>query len=140
MKILKISISESDFETLGFKAENMSFEDLRSIVEHHLSAQENSRISDVSVDYGIKEKKADELAIERRENISNLKPHNMKPLTFEIERDGNEFHTWCPELPGCHTHGKTVKQAIENLKEAVQLYLEILIEEEIALKSIELAS
>lgn len=63
----------------------------------------------------------------------------MKPLTFEIERDGNEFHTWCPELPGCHSHGKTVKQAIENLKEAVQLYLEILIEEEIAMKSIELA-
>lgn len=64
----------------------------------------------------------------------------MKPLTFEIERDGNEFHTWCPELPGCHTHGKTVKLAIENLKEAVQLYLEVLIEEEITLKSIEMAS
>lgn len=64
----------------------------------------------------------------------------MKPLTFEIERDGNEFHTWCPELPGCHTHGKTVKQATENLKEAVQLYLEVLMEEEIAMKSMDLAS
>ncbi|NCU33324.1 MAG: type II toxin-antitoxin system HicB family antitoxin [Candidatus Moranbacteria bacterium] len=64
----------------------------------------------------------------------------MKPLTFEIERDGNEFHTWCPELPGCHTHGKTVTQAMENLKEAVQLYLEVIMEEQIALKSIELAS
>lgn len=140
MKILKVSISESDFETFGFKAEDMSFEDLRSIVKYHLIAQENSSVSDVSVDYGNKEKKADELAIENRKKISNIKPHNMKPLTFEIERDGNEFHTWCPELPGCHTHGKTVKQAIENLKEAVQLYLEVLIEEEIAMKSIELAS
>ena len=53
----------------------------------------------------------------------------MRPLTFEIERDGNEFHTWCPELPCCHTHGKTVDQAIENLKEVVQLCLEELIEE-----------
>jgi predicted RNase H-like HicB family nuclease len=38
----------------------------------------------------------------------------MKPQSFEIEKDGNEYHTWCPELPGCHTHGKTVKEAIEN--------------------------
>jgi len=53
----------------------------------------------------------------------------MRPLTFEIERDGNEFYIWRPELPGCHAHGKTVDQAIENLKEAVHLCLEILIEE-----------
>ncbi len=57
----------------------------------------------------------------------------MNPLSFIIEQNGTEFHTWCPELPGCHAHGKTVKQAIENLKEAVQLYLEVLIEEEIAI-------
>ena len=38
----------------------------------------------------------------------------MKPISFEIEKDGTEYHTWCPELPGCHTNGKTVKEAIEN--------------------------
>lgn len=54
----------------------------------------------------------------------------MNPLTFEIERDGNEFYIWGPELPGCHAHGKTVNHAIESLKEAVQLYPEVLIEEE----------
>ncbi len=43
----------------------------------------------------------------------------MKTITFEIEKDGSEFHTWSPELPGCHSHGKTVKAAIENLKDAV---------------------
>ena len=63
----------------------------------------------------------------------------MKPLSFEIEKDGTEYHTWCPELPGCHTHGKTVKEAIENLKDAVQLYLEVVIEELISKKSLELA-
>jgi len=63
----------------------------------------------------------------------------MKPLSFEIEIDGKEYHTWCPELPGCHTHGKTVKEALENLKDAVQLYLEVVMEEQISKKSLELA-
>ncbi len=45
-------------------------------------------------------------------------------LTFKIEKDGTEYHAWCPELVGCHTHGETVTKALENLKDAVQLYLE----------------
>jgi predicted RNase H-like HicB family nuclease len=62
----------------------------------------------------------------------------MKNLTFEIEKDGDQYHTWCPELPGCHSHGSTVTEAIENLKDAVHLYLDILLEEEIAKKSLSL--
>ncbi|NBP69077.1 MAG: type II toxin-antitoxin system HicB family antitoxin, partial [Cytophagia bacterium] len=42
-------------------------------------------------------------------------------LTFRIEKDGEEFHSWCPELEGCHSHGKTQHEALENLKDAVQL-------------------
>jgi predicted RNase H-like HicB family nuclease len=57
---------------------------------------------------------------------------NTLPFTFKVEKDGAEFHAWCPELPGCHTHGKTVNQALENLKDAVQLYLDTVMEEEIA--------
>ena len=60
-------------------------------------------------------------------------------ITFKIEKDGDEFHTWTPELPGCHTHGKTVAEALENLKDAVQLYLEAVMEEEIALQTLDLA-
>ncbi len=60
-------------------------------------------------------------------------------ITFKIEKDGDEFHTWAPELPGCHTHGKTVAEALENLKDAVQLYLEAVMEEEIALQTLEFA-
>lgn len=52
--------------------------------------------------------------------MNDLKP----PLTFKIERDGKEFHTWCPEWEGCHIHGETVPKALENLKDAVQLYLD----------------
>jgi len=59
-------------------------------------------------------------------------------LSFEIEKDGNEFHSWCPQLPGCHSHGKTVSQAISNLKEAVNLYLDIVIEEQLTKKSLDL--
>ena len=51
--------------------------------------------------------------------MNDLKP----PLTFKIEKDGSEFHAWCPELEGCHTHGETLAKALENLKDAVQLYL-----------------
>ena len=47
------------------------------------------------------------------------------PFTFRVEKDGTEFHAWCPELPGCHTHGKTVNEALENLKDAVRIYLGI---------------
>lgn len=48
---------------------------------------------------------------------------------FVIELDGNQFHAYCPELPGCHTFGTTKEEALENLKEAVLLYLEDEIEE-----------
>lgn len=60
-------------------------------------------------------------------------------ITFKIERDGNEFHAWAPELPGCHTHGQTVAEAMDNLKDAVQLYLEVVMEEEIAQQVLEFA-
>ncbi|MBF0593460.1 MAG: type II toxin-antitoxin system HicB family antitoxin [Candidatus Omnitrophica bacterium] len=29
-----------------------------------------------------------------------------------------------PSLPGCHSQGKTQKEAIANIKEAIELYLE----------------
>ena len=45
-------------------------------------------------------------------------------IIFKTEPDGNEFHAWSPELFGCHTHGKTERKALSNLKDAVELYLE----------------
>ncbi len=54
------------------------------------------------------------------------------PFSFKVEKDGKQFHAWCPELPGCHTHGTTVNQALENLKDAIQIYLDTVMEEEIA--------
>jgi predicted RNase H-like HicB family nuclease len=34
----------------------------------------------------------------------------------------------CPSLPGCISQGKTREEAIENIREAIQLYIEVLIE------------
>ncbi len=60
-------------------------------------------------------------------------------FTYRIEPDGEEFHAWVPELPGCHTHGKTIAEAMTNLKDAMTLYIEVEIEEEIAEQVFEFA-
>ncbi len=31
----------------------------------------------------------------------------------------------CPELPGCHSQGDTVEKALENIRDAIQDYLEL---------------
>ena len=31
----------------------------------------------------------------------------------------------CPELPGCHSQGATVAEALENIRAAIQGYLEL---------------
>ncbi|AFZ51700.1 type II toxin-antitoxin system HicB family antitoxin [Dactylococcopsis salina] len=36
----------------------------------------------------------------------------------------------CPSLPPCISQGKTKKEAIANIKEAIELYLEVLQEED----------
>jgi predicted RNase H-like HicB family nuclease len=32
----------------------------------------------------------------------------------------------CPSLPGCVSQGKTKQEALENIKEAIALYIEVL--------------
>lgn len=42
---------------------------------------------------------------------------------FQVEKDGG-FSVWVPALPGCCSQGETFEEAIENIKEAIGLYLE----------------
>ena len=35
----------------------------------------------------------------------------------------------CPSLPGCISQGKTKEEALHNIKEAIDLYIEVLIED-----------
>ena len=45
---------------------------------------------------------------------------------FEDGRDA--YHAYCPALKGCHTWGHTYDEALANIQEAVELYVEDLIE------------
>jgi len=47
-----------------------------------------------------------------------------------IEKDEHGFYAWCPELKGCHSQGRTLDEAIANIREAIELYLDTLTEEE----------
>ncbi len=37
--------------------------------------------------------------------------------------------TECPSLPGCISQGKTRTQAVENIREAISLYIKTLVED-----------
>ena len=59
----------------------------------------------------------------------------MKTYIFEvvIEKDqfenGREaYHAYCPSLKGCHTWGHTYSEALKNIEEAAELYVEDLLE------------
>ncbi|MDZ4857547.1 MAG: type II toxin-antitoxin system HicB family antitoxin [Candidatus Hydrogenedentes bacterium] len=45
-------------------------------------------------------------------------------VVIERDTESGEFSAWCPELPGCATAGVTEAEAISNIKEAIELYLE----------------
>ena len=47
-----------------------------------------------------------------------------------IEKDEHGFYAWCPELKGCQSQGQTLEEAIANIREAIELYLETLSAEE----------
>ena len=46
-------------------------------------------------------------------------------VIFEKEEEGG-YHVFCPTLPGCHTQSETVEEGVENIREAIELYLETL--------------
>ena len=41
-----------------------------------------------------------------------------------VEPDSDGFHAKVPALPGCGTWGHTVEEALVNIREAIELYLE----------------
>lgn len=47
-----------------------------------------------------------------------------------IERDDYGYYAYFPELPGCQSQGKTLEEAMSNIREAAELYLETLTGEE----------
>jgi predicted RNase H-like HicB family nuclease len=49
----------------------------------------------------------------------------MRNLLLYRDEDGNWIAD-VPSLPGCHSDGKTRDEAIENVKEAIEVYIEAL--------------
>jgi predicted RNase H-like HicB family nuclease len=49
-------------------------------------------------------------------------------MKFMVTIDRDETGMWvaeCPAIPGCVSQGKTKPQAIENIREAIELCLEV---------------
>ena len=45
-------------------------------------------------------------------------------VILEPDLETHEWAIWCPELPGCVSAGITEVEALENIKEAIELYLD----------------
>jgi predicted RNase H-like HicB family nuclease len=56
-----------------------------------------------------------------------LKPRSTR-VTFQVTIDRDEDGIWiaeCPSIPGCVSQGKTKEEALENVKEAIAVCLEV---------------
>lgn len=51
-------------------------------------------------------------------------------VSIVIEKDDNGFYAYSPELEGCQSQGDSFEEVLANIKEAVELYIETLSEEE----------
>ena len=49
-------------------------------------------------------------------------------IVIETEKEG--YYAYSPELEGCQTHGATLEEVMANIREAVELYLETMDDEE----------
>ena len=47
-----------------------------------------------------------------------------------IEKDEHGFYAWCPELKGCQSQGASIDDVLANIREAIELYLESLPDDE----------
>jgi predicted RNase H-like HicB family nuclease len=47
-------------------------------------------------------------------------------VSVVIEKDDDGYYAFAPELEGCQTQGDTLDETIANMREAIELYLETL--------------
>jgi len=40
--------------------------------------------------------------------------------------EGGGYHAFCPVLPGCHSFGETTEEALANIRDAIEGYIESL--------------
>jgi len=45
-------------------------------------------------------------------------------VILEPDTETGDWAVWCPELPGCASAGETEAEALTNIREAIELYLQ----------------
>jgi predicted RNase H-like HicB family nuclease len=50
---------------------------------------------------------------------------NFKVVIREDLEDGG-YNVSCPALPGCHSQGETIEEALENIKDAIRGCMEVI--------------
>lgn len=51
-------------------------------------------------------------------------------VSIVIEKDDNGYYAYAPELEGCMSQGDSYENALDNVREAIELYLETLSDDE----------
>jgi predicted RNase H-like HicB family nuclease len=52
---------------------------------------------------------------------------------YEADIENGRYAVFVPALPGCHSQGDTMEEAEQNIKEAIELYLESLEADHVAI-------
>ena len=52
-------------------------------------------------------------------------------ISVVIEKDEHGYYAYCPELEGCQTQGDSLEEVLSNVKEAAELYMKTMSEDEI---------
>ncbi|GAB7387106.1 hypothetical protein BSNK01_09420 [Bacillaceae bacterium] len=98
---------------------------LRSIsVDPTLSSERDQRPSNINLNIVVNHHVHNYYGTDR---YITQKGGQGKMKTFVVLSKGEDGYVIaeCPVLPGCTTQGRTREEAIENIKEAIQLHLEI---------------
>ena len=53
---------------------------------------------------------------------------NVYKVSVVIEKDRDGYFAYCPELQGCYSQGKTYEEVLENIKDAIKLHIEDMLE------------
>ena len=55
-----------------------------------------------------------------------MQKKKMHNFTVVIEKDEDDYYVgYVPSIKGCHTQGKTLDELMKNIKEAIELCLEV---------------
>lgn len=57
---------------------------------------------------------------------TNKKNYNYTVILEQEKESDGGYHAFCPILKGCHSQGDSFEEAIENITEAIELYIESL--------------